>query len=490
MKTKVVRDHPLINLEGGQGRAAGAFGAGNAALMIDTQQYEQEQQYAAGEDDYEDGGITSKLKAIDPLADFADMENPSNQDFETWEAKKLTIFSMFKEITDSQDIVLDDGKGKGNVTRPMRMGQGKSRLDQLEQQAKAGGAQQTISAKEFTSQLERLDKEMTKAWTREDKVSCIRIAIQCAKLLNDVASPLFYPQKFILLTDILDNFGELVRGRMRKLTKEHSKGRLVITDENEDQVDFSQIPDKVQEISRNWFIKCACIREVLPRIYLELALVSVNKYMQMKVQQSDLVRLAKMIRGIAEPLCAAWTCAYLARVGHAINPNAKDYLLLLVEYMFKLYNLVVERGHHSLDTAQYRSLFDPTVDWLIQCLAYQADRQVFKDVWAVYSNHPKYPIFLKSIVKHFPSEIVSVAVTILIMSVKDDYKDQVDDQLALVKELGLALLRCPPKKNQFKLDFINFGWERMGQTQNPDRYMDCSIVLIEFSIKSLNQGSV
>ena len=61
---------------------------------------------------------------------------------------------------------------------------------------------------------------------------------------------------------------------------------------------------------------------------------------------------------------------------------------------------------------------------------------------------------------------------------------------ALVKELGLALLRCPPKKNQFKLDFINFGWERMGQTQNPDRYMDCSIVLIEFSIKSLNQGSV
>lgn len=157
---------------------------------------------------------------------------------------------------------------------------------------------------------------MSKFWARDDKVSCIRIAIQCAKLLNDVATPLFYPQKFILLTDILDNFGEMVRGRMRKLTKEHSKGRLVITDENEDQVDFTQIPDKVQEISRNWFIKCACIREVLPRIYLELALVSVNKYMQMKVQQSDLVRLAKMIRGIAEPLCAAYTCAYLARVGH------------------------------------------------------------------------------------------------------------------------------------------------------------------------------
>jgi hypothetical protein len=60
----------------------------------------------------------------------------------------------------------------------------------------------------------------------------------------------------------------------------------------------------------------------------------------------------------------------------------------------------------------------------------------------------------------------------------------------LIKELGLALLRSPPKKNKSKLDFINFGWERMGATQNPDRYMDCSIVLIEFSIKSLNQSSV
>jgi hypothetical protein len=76
-----------------------------------------------------------------------------------------------------------------------------------------------LSASEFTTQLERLYKEMDKFWGKEDKVACIRIAIQCAKLLNDVATPLFYPQKFILLTDILDKFGELVYGRMKTLTK-------------------------------------------------------------------------------------------------------------------------------------------------------------------------------------------------------------------------------------------------------------------------------
>ena len=30
----------------------------------------------------------------------------------------------------------------------------------------------------------------------------------------------------------------------------------------------------------------------------------------------------------------------------------------------------------------------------------------------------------------------------------------------------------------------------MGKSQNADRYLDCSIVLIEFSIKSMNQSSV
>jgi hypothetical protein len=48
--------------------------------------------------------------------------------------------------------------------------------------------------------------------------------------------------------------------------------------------DYSLIPDKVQEVCMNWFLKSACIREVLPRIYLELALVSCHKFMQRRVQ--------------------------------------------------------------------------------------------------------------------------------------------------------------------------------------------------------------
>ena len=224
-----------------------------------------------------------------------------------------------------------------------------------------------ITAQEFTNQLERLNRELKKFWEKEDKVACIRIAIQCAKLLNDVASPVFYPQKFILLTDILDNFGTLVFARMKKLTKIHSGGRVIIEDDSFESgnFDYSLIPDKVQEVCMNWFLKSACIREVLPRIYLELALVSCHKFMQRRVQQSDLLRLAKMVRGIAEPLCACYTAAYLARVGYSIDREAKDYLMILADFSFKITEkAIVEGNTKCASPEQYFDLFEPSIDWL------------------------------------------------------------------------------------------------------------------------------
>lgn len=164
---------------------------------------------------------------------------------------------------------------------------------------------------------------------------------------------------------------------MKKLTKEYSNGQMIITDENEASIDYSQVPEKVQEICRNWFLKCVCIREVLPRIYLELSLVRSARFKNIRVQQSDLMRIAKMIRGVAEPMCAAYTAAYLARIGQAYFPKNKDYLYTLMDFMFKLYDRMVAKGHPSLDLPVYLELFEPTIDWLMQCIAFEAERGVF-----------------------------------------------------------------------------------------------------------------
>lgn len=48
-----------------------------------------------------------------------------------------------------------------------------------------------------------------------------------------------------------------------------------------------------------------------------------------------------------------------------MQPNAKDYLNLLVDFMFKIYAKSFNLGHPTVEKTKYMSLFDPTVDWLL-----------------------------------------------------------------------------------------------------------------------------
>jgi hypothetical protein len=77
----------------------------------------------------------------------------------------------------------------------------------------------------------------------------------------------------------------------------------------------------------------------------------------------------------------------------------------------------------------------------------------------------------------------------MIVCIKEHYKKN-KDQLRLIKELGLTLLKSPPKKNQPKLDYLNFGWECMKVSTDANAFLDTAIVLVDFSIKNLNANSV
>jgi len=101
----------------------------------------------------------------------------------------------------------------------------------------------------------------------------------------------------------------------------------------------------------------------------------------------------------------------------------------------------------------------------------------------------KKAVFLESIIKYFPSEIIASATTTMMMCIKDFYPDN-NDKLRLIKELGVTLLKTPPKKNQPKLDYLNFGWECMKITKDPHIYLETAIILVDFAIKNLNASSV
>ena len=100
--------------------------------------------------------ITHKLGQNDPLADFHKLEvlMLSRNEFETWDQRKLKIFAQFKAQTDGREIIIDERRDR-DTDRIIRMGQGKSRMDQLQTTSTSKGGvssrAQMMSAQDFTN---------------------------------------------------------------------------------------------------------------------------------------------------------------------------------------------------------------------------------------------------------------------------------------------------------------------------------------------------
>jgi len=83
--------------------------------------------------------------------------------------------------------------------------------------------------------MENLGKEIIDAWNNEQRVKALKIIIQvlliciffystclyhliifqCTKILSYTSPLQFYPSKFVIVTDLLDLFGDLVFKRLK-----------------------------------------------------------------------------------------------------------------------------------------------------------------------------------------------------------------------------------------------------------------------------------
>lgn len=75
-----------------------------------------------------------------------------------------------------------------------------------------------------------------------------------------------------------------------------------------------------KETCLNWFYKIASIRELVPRVYVEIALLKSYNFISSTSLPDALTRLTKMIVGIGNPLVAVYLRCYLCRIGIAVCP--------------------------------------------------------------------------------------------------------------------------------------------------------------------------
>jgi len=155
-------------------------------------------------------------------------------------------------------------------------------------------------------------------------VLSLKLAVQAAKLLcRPRGSPDVYPTMFVLATSVLDTFGRLVFSRIRESAdRANAKMSLASGTEPQQLPDTflaSDVPAEAREICRNWLYKTACIREMLPRLYMEAALAECQRFLSDAADFAPmLLRLARTCRGLGSPLVADHARLYVARVGRRL----------------------------------------------------------------------------------------------------------------------------------------------------------------------------
>lgn len=233
-----------------------------------------------------------------------------------WQIKKSAIkneYTITGNVTVKSSALAEFvGSGVEDGSSARKVDKYDKRLASLEKRVNSADAKIEISQKEYESHIEKLNADLHKAWQSDDRVGTLKIAITLGKLLSDTSLPTFYPSMFVMVIDVLDKFRDLVYNRLLMKAEDSLNSNAPAANSSANSknkrvrlpADFTtqDIPPLAKEICRNWFYKTSCIRELLPRIYVELSLLKCYKFLTDTDIPLILSRIGNMIRGIGECL--------------------------------------------------------------------------------------------------------------------------------------------------------------------------------------------
>ncbi|XP_048479463.1 VPS35 endosomal protein-sorting factor-like isoform X2 [Plutella xylostella] len=320
---------------------------------------------------------SSPFEVADPLMRFEQMnmeepeeaeEAPSRADYAAeWRERRAAVLARYT-TADKLSITSSylPGGEKALIRQVSTLNEKvRHRLEQLDEDG-AARATTGLSQHEFVTKINVLNEEIKKAWNSEQRVKAFKIAIQCSKLLQDTAGLLFYPSKAALIHDTLDMFGELVFQRLREKSYGHKPIKTV------HDIDPALVPEPAKETCLNWVYKMASIRELLPRLYMEMALLPCVAFVSKTEIKAAVARLTVMIRGMGSAVVAAYLRLYLTRVAARVlstgceevfyenlNEFVEDYPQIFHPSLKKQYT------SQSLPLDKYLSVYLPAAQWLL-----------------------------------------------------------------------------------------------------------------------------
>ncbi|KAG0484779.1 hypothetical protein HPP92_008858 [Vanilla planifolia] len=305
-----------------------------------------------------------------------------------------------------------------------------------------------FTQQEYASQLQELKRKIDQAWKAGDHIKALKLSIKVSRLLIDTSVLQFYPTLFLLVIDILDIFGDMVWERIKKKAECSEDGALICPlPENFLAVD---VCTEAKETCHNWFCKIGSIRELLPRLYLELAILRCRHFMDDN-HEANLHRLTRMMRGLADPLAFAYCHLYMAC--RATLLPCKDYGYLVVSisdinfFMRTILEKETSQTHVSGKRKLIVNLMEPAIEWIMKCIFMQG-RQMASHALVKFGftkialdptwNVPWTSIVFHNLLKQLPGEIVCVH-GLDILELLEQTKDATVSQHLNYRLLGLRL---------------------------------------------------
>lgn len=362
-----------------------------------------------------------------------------------WTSFKRLLMQRFPvskmvSISSMSNVIVKSGKVYEKSSTSTHL----EELDEPEQRTKA------ISRQEYVSRLHELKDEIKRAWCTEDRVTALKLSIKVARLLLDTTVSHFYPTLFVLATDVLDMVGDLVWERIKlkaELSEDGTKFHFL-----PEKFEASDVCFEAKETCYNWFSKVGSIRELLPRIYLELAILPCWRFLHDQPAE-NLQRLVMMTRGLADPLASAYCRLYLAHCAQKLPFYDTGNLVICVDDIKSLLTRIsptkkTSNGRLADNKKLLVNLMEPAIEFIMKSIFKDASqRQVYKVLTELglgrsqgefFGSSPCVSVVLHYLLKELPTDLVSSHAVDILQLIKCS-SDYTYDECLNFRLLGLRL---------------------------------------------------
>jgi hypothetical protein len=410
--------------------------------------------------------------------------------------KILAQFTITGRIVLESNLFVDADEIEAPDERSMSLELAKQRMKELDA-AKEATPTEEISQRDYQHRIEVMHKRLDDAWTQGQRVLALKIAIQCAKLISQPRSlPQFYPSMFVMCSGILDTFGKRVFDRLRH--KADQTSRKMGAGPLPHDFTAADVDAGTRETTRNWLYKTACIRELVPRLYIELALLESYRFLGTSDVADLLTRLAHTCRGIGDPLVAAYARFYLAKQAARLVSGEKERACVWLCLQDQLTTWADTESEHRISTLarqdvapdEYAELFRPPINWLVRQVAWRAPVGVFGKVIRLYRDKCASPIVLTAILDSFEGVHYSHHIREIVPLIKATADKPAQQPMADLYRAAATGLAAHEPLEEDKLPFLADAWSAVAKIEEPEAYVRCAAPFVDLLRKHFSESDL